>query len=120
MGCKCHAKADSRARERSCAVMCHVCPERRGDACTAQEMPCAEIVRLRLDCPLNHHPDGAGVLVWLGVRWYGVPMPIRAAWPVLRRLYRWPQLSGPLPWCGCVKRLKDRWGTTIGNARTRK
>ena len=36
---------------------------------------------------MNPHPDGAGVLVWLGVKWYGVPAPIRWAWPVLRRLF---------------------------------
>lgn len=118
MGCGCGTKGDDRGRERSCAVMCHVCPERQDETCTVKDMPCGDIVRLRLACPMHHHPDGAGVLVWLGVRWYGVPMPIRAMWPLLRRLHRWDRLSGPLPWCGCVKYLKDRWGATIGNARS--
>ncbi len=37
----------------------------------------------------------------MGVRWYGVPYPIR------RRLSG--RLTGPLDGCGCIKALKDLW-----------
>ena len=110
MGCGCKNAKDApgmREYARTCAVMCMVCIERQGQVCTVKNLPTADIVRLRIDCPMNHHPDGAGVLVWLGVKWYGVPYPIRVLWPALRRLNRWPKLSGKLPWCGCVKLWKD-------------
>lgn len=109
MGCGCKSPVNDRGRQRSCAVMCMVCPERRDQVCTVNELPTRRIVELRIACPMDHHPNGAGVLVWLGVKWYGVPAPIRWAWPVLRRLNRWPDLSGSLPWCGCVKTIKDWW-----------
>lgn len=119
MGCGCQAKADDRGRERSCAVMCAVCPERGGPICTVKELPIRQIIELRLDCPLGHHPDKLGVLCWLGLRWYGVPAIVRWLYPILRRLHGWPKLTGPLPWCGCLKRLKDLWSASRGNAADR-
>jgi hypothetical protein len=108
MGCGCNKSGvPERDRQRSCAAMCMVCIERQGQVCTIKGLPTADIIHARLDCPMNHHPDGAGVLVWLGVKWYGVPYPLRVLWPLLRRLNRWKPLSGPLPWCGCVKAWKD-------------
>ncbi len=63
--------------------------------------------RLRLKpCPIGRHEQG-GVVRWAGVRWYGLPYPIRLwLWlfhPSHPRPKKWPQ-------CGCIKRLKDLLG----------
>lgn len=56
---------------------------------------------------------------WAGVRWYGLPMPLRVAgWLVY--LYRgWtreglPTFAARFPGCGCVKVWKDWWGVKSG------
>lgn len=57
-------------------------------------------------CPLNRHPDPAGVVKWAGIRWLGVPYPLR--------LWAWlmhPKHPRPssIRQCGCIKPLKELW-----------
>ena len=57
-------------------------------------------------CPIGRHPDREGIVRWLGVRWYGVPMPIRVRLMIFARQHRSPRYYDG---CGCVVRLKDWW-----------
>ena len=85
------------------ASMCAACPHRRGELCRPAG---TEAVTLLVggECPRGRWPDKRGVVRWLGVEWYGVPMPLR--W--------WLMLTGrsramdPEAWpmCGCMVRLK--------------
>lgn len=110
MGCGgCRTKHDQRQATRVRAAMCAAC--QHGGAlggatveCRVSGRPIAEHVRGGAVCPVGAHPKG-GVLTWLGILWYGVPMPIRVA---LR-----DKLSGPLPGCGCVKFLKDLYESEV-------
>jgi hypothetical protein len=88
------------------AAMCHVCPWaehgpsawRDGAvACTIDGKP----MRGRTTCPRGVW--SGGLIRWLGVKWRGVPMPIR--W-IMRAVYRIPLRK----WvgCGCLDRVK-RW-----------
>ncbi len=91
------------------AIMCGACPRRRGFIeCRVDGKP-----MLSRPCPKGKHPDDVGRVRWLGIRWHGIPAPIR--WYGLAGLYaktlgigarvKWRDLPG----CGCVVRLKDLW-----------
>lgn len=90
------------------AAMCCVCPHAdepgiRATACTVNGKPMATCIPQ--GCPIGRHPVD-GIVTWLGIRWYGVPYPVRVwlwiAHPSHRKPSWWPG-------CGCVKVLKDRW-----------
>jgi hypothetical protein len=58
-------------------------------------------------CPRRKFPEGARhVTRWAGLRWYGVPYPIRLVLWALA-----PGHRSPRRWleCGCIKALKDAW-----------
>ncbi len=89
------------------AIMCGACPRRNGFVdCSVDGKP-----MLSRPCPREKHPDAIGRVRWLGIRWYGVPAPIR--WYGSAGLYaevcglganvKWRDLPG----CGCIVRLKD-------------
>lgn len=90
------------------AVMCALCLRAAAGDCPQTGQP-ADIMAFTGGCPIGRHPDAAGLVRWLRVRWMGVPAPIRWAWPVLRRWLGLPPLSGPLPGCGCLLRSKAAW-----------
>lgn len=81
---------------------------RGGVACTIDGVPASRA--LSRPCPRGRHPDRQNVVRWMGVRWYGVPMPLRIwlriAHPRHPRIFRWDG-------CGCVVVLK-RGIETIG------
>jgi len=95
------------------AAMCAACSRsvRTTDAggelwsCTVSGRPLADHIVRRARCPLGRHPScKTGVLRWLGVRWYGVPMPVRLAlWACHARHPRPSRFTG----CGCLARAKD-------------
>jgi hypothetical protein len=60
-------------------------------------------------CPKGWHADERGMVRWLGIRWRGVPYPLRV------RLRRWGVefKRGPLPECGCMDRVKA-WTEGVG------
>lgn len=94
---------------RACAVMCMLCPERQGDICTVTQLTVSTM--MRQGCPRGHHPDSPFdiTLQWLGLRWYGVPAPLRWTMRLLAALRVVRPLTGPLAGCGCVAPLKDRY-----------
>ena len=88
------------------AAMCRVCPERQsvgpGDLGWCPLVGAG--VGLALEgglCPIGHHPGSDGKLKWLGVKWRGIPYPVRL-WLRVRH----GTATGKWPGCGCVDRLK--------------
>ena len=106
MGCGCRKNAPPDEQRRTRAAMCHVCPEsvsgytadgaRGAVACTVGGS------WREARCPLGMFPDRRGRVRWLGIRWRGVPMPLRVlvymSRPGTRRLWG----------CGCVDAIKRR------------
>ena len=102
-------------RER--AAICRVCPEgeRRGFgvvACTVSGRRIEEHL-YGVPCPADHHPDAEGIVNWLGIRWYGVPWPVRV-WTRFTHRSK-PRLNS---WrgCGCIKRAKDLYSSVFGGS----
>jgi len=96
------------------AIACGVCPRlvRTGpqafSLCTVDgKAPCSRL------CPKGRHVGPDGTLRWLGVRWMGVPAPIRwwgsaglyAEALGIGRKVEWAKL----PQCGCLARVKGWW-----------
>ena len=95
--CGCKASAD---RRRTDAGMCAACKWSTPERCTLDGERFRRTVRpIGKPCPLGRHSDAEGKVRWLGLRWYGVPAPLR--WFKLRGR-RWPG-------CGCIVALKDAW-----------
>jgi len=83
------------------AAMCSACPKAGLVMCLVDGKALINHART-VTCPIGRHPKN-GVVTWLGINWYGTPLPIRflLKWRgkiTQRRL---------LPGCGCIKRLKD-------------
>ena len=113
MTCGCKNIVVPEVTRRARAAMCLTCLDAdRGfgmDAihCTVSGKTIeTHVLQSDLTCPEGKHPDSDGCITWGGVRWYGVPMPVR--W-LLRR-----KLTGPLSGCGCIKLLKDCWVWVVG------
>lgn len=86
--------------------MCAVCPARWTREgviqCTLDGRACVDHVK-RGDCPKGRYPAQDGSVRWMGVRWIGMPKPLRwRFWWLYRRR---PRVDG----CGCVLRLKRAW-----------
>lgn len=127
MSCGCGGKGASSPPERARdhAAMCEVCPHaRRGpsltlrssavwcDAAPGRGQPVMVRVTIE-DCPVGTFDRGP-LVRWLGVMWYGVPMPVRL-W--LRLTHPKRPRVGSFGGCGCIKRLKDLT-TTLQARRT--
>lgn len=100
---------EARAANRARAIICQTCIyAERSDATrfglavvSCRGLPIAEYITGLRACPEGKHPDRDGVVFWLGLRWFGVPGPLRLAVK--------PWLSGSVPGCGCVRILKLAW-----------
>lgn len=66
--------------------------------CTVDGMTIGKRLQDDASCPLGRWPDADGLVRWLGMRWHGVPMPVRLVLAV--RLY---------PGCGCIVPMKAAW-----------
>lgn len=110
MSCGCKATAEVRDRRRAAAVMCMLCRHRwlRGPR-TVCGLTGLTVERAVIEGGCGRHPEAAGVLRWLGLRWYGVPAPLRWLLRLLIALRRVRPLTGPLDGCGCIVALRDRW-----------
>ena len=107
MSCGCRGRTWG-DEKRTRAVMCQTCfhGERSviglASRCRVDgadlEMSHADLACL---CPKGHWPDHNDDLRWMGLRWRGVPVPLR----VLVE----DQVTGPLHGCGCIDRLKRLW-----------
>lgn len=99
-----------------CAVMCDHCRVSAKNAdgwaigCKLTGLTVSAACRTHLHCPLSRLPDYEGIVVWLGIRWYGVPFPLR--------VWRWATKFNDIdlyeylaryPQCGCIVVLKDWW-----------
>ena len=94
------------------AVMCLTCP-----SLSLTETHCLvsqEPVWLHImgkPCPrLRHLQDG--VVRWLGMRWYGVPWPIRV-WRWRKSKKRWIDFGRQFVGCGCFKWPKDLYENAL-------
>jgi hypothetical protein len=103
------SRPDASQIRRARAIMCSTCIYgERSDAgywglavvgCTVSGMSIeAHMTSCQPSCPKGLHPDKDGIVKWLGVRWFGVPMPKRF---IIRK-----KLTGPVPGCGCIRVLK--------------
>lgn len=105
MTCRCQGQLDLR---RTRAAMCVACPRARAYVICSVD---GRATRGRALCPLGRFPDRLGLVRWLGLRWRGVPWPLR----VLD-----DDLAGvSLPGCGCVDALKRAWEWIVKAARGR-
>lgn len=97
---------------RARAILCHFCPyvEHTSDgpwtgvgvACTVSGKPVDHHIQsCHPTCPVGKHPDPAGLVRFAWIRWYGVPRFLR--WALAYRL------TGAVPGCGCIYRLKNLW-----------
>lgn len=86
--------------------MCAACAGLRTPACPRTGASVILHVKGKA-CPRGWHPDKDGIVRWLGVRWYGVPFPIRAY--LYARLGQGSpeEYIGAFAGCGCVVALKD-------------
>jgi hypothetical protein len=110
MSCGCAGTpAVTQDEQRARALMCQTCIYAEHDSgepwmvgaveCRISGKPVADhILSPAPTCPKNRHGP---VLTWLGIRWYGAPYPLR------KLMFWW--LRGPVPSCGCIRVLKDRW-----------
>lgn len=55
-------------------------------------------------CPKGKQADHYGHVRWLGVKWLGIPRPVRW-WHNLTEKLQWDQVPG----CGCILWLKRIW-----------
>ena len=83
------------------AGMCSACSRRDGTVCEVSYME-SQWHRKQMVCPRNRFPDAAGVVTWLGVRWIGVPWPIRLWLVATAGVERPEDFSG----CGCLVAAK--------------
>ena len=103
----CGCSSATKVSPATIAAMCAACPRWCG-----RSTP--ELVQLtamgKPHCPLGKHYAGPGQTRFLGVRWYGVPMPVR----LWLRLKGWlwdahsPRACVSEVWdgCGCIVTLK--------------
>ena len=111
MACGCSSVAGPNLAMSERAMMCGACPERSGvTACTISGRPLVQHITEGV-CPLGSFPGPGRQTEWIGVKWWGVPAPIR--WAARTRLGR-AILGGipkpaPHPGCGCLVRLKALW-----------
>jgi len=110
MPCGCNAKSKPSPSLAGKAAMCHVCPhgERDGGvgvvACTISGKNILQATASDATCPQGRFPDADGIVVWRGLRWLGVPEPLR--WRLVWDLGREPRhLDG----CGCIAAIKASW-----------
>lgn len=107
-----NASPDAADIRRARAIICHWClyAEHEPDgtitgtavACTVDGLSVdSHVTSCRPSCPKGKHPDENGMVVFMGIRWYGVPAFLR--WLLVFRL------TGAVPGCGCVAYLKDLW-----------
>lgn len=64
-------------------------------------------------CPRGHHPDADGIIRWMGLRWFGVPYPIRL-WGRTGMYTETTGLASKTDWrklegCGCLVVAKRLW-----------
>jgi hypothetical protein len=106
----------TRDEQRARAVMCHTCAHALRDMahpvaigaveCRISGKPISwHIGTPAPSCPRSRH---GAIIRWFGIRWFGVPKPLR--WFVRARL------SGPIPGCGCIYRLKLLWRKLLSPA----
>ena len=90
---------------RTRAGLCHSCPKgRHGPSggvilCTVSGLEIEKHLRGEAACPRGRYPDVHGIVRWFGVRWIGVPAPIR--WYL-----RLGGLRVKFDGCGCIEWVK--------------
>lgn len=110
MSCTCEVK-DLHTLLAQRATCCIACPEHHGfTVCTVSGKLASTHVKTGM-CPLGNFPDQNGVVTWLGVRWMGIPAPVRWAsntW-LGRKAFGFRKPLPKLPGCGCLADIKAAW-----------
>jgi len=105
MTCGCKAIDSARAR----AAICVVCAGPAATACPASGHPITMHVNGQ-PCPRGKHPACDGTVRACGLRWMGVPAPVR--WWLWLRHFRGEERgrwAAKFTGCGCIQWLKERW-----------
>lgn len=102
--------------------MCDTClrgagPRGRVVGCGHAGEPVILYISGRVVCPWGKHPRKDGTIRWLGVRWHGVPYPLRLVVWARARTHPRPSSFGG---CGCVVELKSVWNIIAAAARGRR
>ena len=100
-------------------LMCMICPNRKGPAwgtekkrpgkCGVLNVPISITIAGVKACPKGRHPDAEGIIPWMGVRWFGVPMPVRVLAVAIGKARGGISSVREVAGCGCVVVLKTRW-----------
>lgn len=109
MSCGCNAKQTTDGVRRSRAAMCCVCRWGGWNARTCRRDGASVSLRVRgkdATCPRGWHTTD-GLVRWMGLRWYGVPYPVRVVLAVLAESPHVSVKAAEFDGCGCVKALKD-------------
>ena len=109
-GCGGGLAPSERERLRERAALCRACPDglyagMEAIGCTISGRP-IEHHLYGVECPAGRLPGPDGLVTWCGIRWYGVPWPVRL-WARVTARTR-PRLDS---WrgCGCIRWAKDLW-----------
>lgn len=108
MACGCSQSPEAIASTRTNAARCGMCiyATHGPDAINQGAVLCYDGVPIvgRTACPRGYFGDG--FVRWLGVKWYGLPAPMRwFLWAMKRTHPASRSFSG----CGCSVRLKSAW-----------
>ena len=85
------------------SIVCGSCKHLDGAACGISGMP-YQVHAAGHKCPKNKQADENGYLRRFGMRWVGIPAPVRW-WKAWRGDRRWLESPG----CGCLLLLKRLW-----------
>lgn len=113
MPCGCSNVNASAMRDQ--AAVCHFCPiaEHAPNAFVTGAVACTIGGRIAVECPRKYF-DGSGVVRWLGVRWYGLPYPLRLMlWAFHPKHPRPSSYSG----CGCLVWARDLWERAVSSSK---
>lgn len=114
-GCRSDSRSIETADARARAVRCHLCPHGQAiqglTICTinGDTIGYRELHQPQRTCPLKRWPDESGKVRWLGMKWRGLPWPlrIRIALEAAVRSFRKRMEETRYPGCGCHDRIKS-------------
>lgn len=101
------SEQEAAERALACAVCPHAVKDDRGRRMYCGKQGNRSIALMTVNgqavCPVGRWPNEKGETTWLGLRWLGVPEPLR--WVFLWRAKRNPKADG---WsCGCLACVKQ-------------
>ena len=97
-------RIEGRELVRTRTIICASCKYADSQAaCTIDGYPLGHHIQGGA-CPKKKQADDNGHVPWMGMKWLGIPSPVRW-WHNRTKETRWDQVPG----CGCVVWLKRLW-----------